>query len=75
MRYDRFLFAVVVFIAGLAAPTAADGEPFIKFWDDLHVFSYESTRDPYEERIETERQDCTKSTDTVGQGVVQTEAG
>jgi hypothetical protein len=75
MRYHRFLYAAVLAIGSLAAPTVADGEPLIKFWDDLHVFSYESTRDPYEERIETERHDFTQSTDTVGQGVVQIESG
>jgi hypothetical protein len=75
MRYQRFLYAAVLALGSLAVPTAADGEPFIKFWDDLHVFSYESTRDPYEERIETERHDFTQSTDTVGQGVVQIESG
>jgi len=75
MRNDRSLFAVALVIATLATPTTCAGEPFIKFWDDLHLFSHESTRDPYEERIETERHDFTQSTDTVGQGVVQIEAG
>ncbi len=75
MRYHRLLLTAVLALICVAAPTAAGGEPFLKFWDDLHVFSHESTRAPYEERIETERHDFTQSTDTVGQGVVQIEAG
>lgn len=53
-----------------------DWEPRLKFADDLlcglHAAGY---RDPYEERIETERHDFTQSTKTVGRGVVQLEAG
>ena len=75
MRYHRLLLTAVLALICVAAPTAAGGEPFLKFWDDLHVFSHESTRAPYEERIETERHDFAQSTDTVGQGVVQIEAG
>jgi len=76
MRCARLLFAVAVALVGLTTePAAAGDEPFIKFWDDLHIFSYESHRNPYAERIETERHDFTQSTDTVGQGVVQVESG
>ena len=51
-------------------------EPFIKFLDDLACFPRgRCDRDPYEERIETERHDFTQSTKTVGRGVVQFEAG
>ena len=51
-------------------------EPFFKFLDDLRCFPHGTCqRDPYEERIETERHDFTQSTKTVGRGVVQVEAG
>jgi hypothetical protein len=51
-------------------------EPRIKFLDDLaHPFRPVSHRDPYEERIETERHDFTQSTTTVGRGVFQLESG
>ena len=52
------------------------GEPRIKFLDDLFCgLRGVSERDPYEERIETERHDFTQSTKTVGRGVAQLEAG
>ena len=48
----------------------------LKFWDDLMGDRRgESQRDPYEERLETERHDFTQSTKTVGRGVVQIESG
>ena len=51
-------------------------EPFIKFLDDLcNPCGAHSDRDPYEERIETDRHDFTQSTKTVGRGVVQFEGG
>ncbi len=51
-------------------------EPFLKFLDDLRCFPHGTCqRDPYEERIETERHDFTQSTKTVGRGVLQLEAG
>lgn len=51
-------------------------EPRIKFLDDLFCgLRTASHRDPYEERIETERHDFTQSTKTVGRGVAQVEAG
>ena len=54
----------------------AEHEPFLRFLDDLRCFPHGSCqRDPYEERIETERHDFTQSTKTVGCGVVQIEAG
>ncbi len=52
------------------------GEPLIKFLDDLFCpFRSYSRRDPYEERIETERHDFTQSPTTVGRGVAQLEGG
>lgn len=51
-------------------------KPMFEFIDDLRCFPYgTSTRDPYEERIETERHDFTQSTKTVGRRVLQVEAG
>ena len=66
----------------VADPCSADvrcrerEEPRIKFLDDLaHPFRPLSHRDPYAERIETERHDFTQSTTTVGRGVFQLESG
>lgn len=51
-------------------------ETRLKFADDLLCgLRAARCRDPYEERIETERHDFTQSTKTVGHGVVQLEAG
>lgn len=51
-------------------------EPFLKFLNDFHCLRHGlSYRDPYEERLETERHDFTQSTKTVGRGVAQVEAG
>lgn len=50
--------------------------PFLRFLDDFHSFPHGmGSRNPYEERIETERHDFTQSTKTVGRGVVQIESG
>ncbi len=50
--------------------------PQLKFLDDLgRIGSPCPQRDPYDERIETERHDFTQSTKTVGRGVVQVESG
>jgi hypothetical protein len=51
-------------------------EPRLKFLDDLWSLGrIRSCRDPFEERIETDRHDFTQSTTTVGRGVTQVEAG
>ena len=50
-------------------------EPFIRFWDDLFCWGKSAPRDPWEERIETERHDFTQSAKTVGYGVSQLEMG
>lgn len=48
----------------------------LAFWDDLMRIGRPCPqRDPYEERIETERHDFTQSTKTVGRGVFQIESG
>jgi hypothetical protein len=75
-----------VLFSGLAAASAQElgdevtvastYEPRLKFLDDLWcVGRTASRRDPFEERIETERHDFTQSTTTVGRGVAQIEAG
>lgn len=82
----RLLFIVTLLLTMLTSGLAVqaecrcarccDDEPFIRFLDDLHSFPHGTCkRDPYEERMETERHDFTQSTKTVGRGVVQLEAG
>lgn len=81
MRNDRFLHALAILglLCGFQASSSAQefgGEPRIKFLDDIfHPFASSAGRDPFEERIETERHDFTQSTTTVGRGVVQVEGG
>jgi len=54
----------------------AGWEPRLKFLDDLWCLGRTAGhRDPFEERIETDRHDFTQSTTTVGRGVAQVEAG
>ncbi len=69
---------VLVCVAFCANGYAGDRcpEPRIKFLDDLFCFpGGAGRRDPFEERIETERHDFTQSTRTVGRGVAQIESG
>ena len=57
-----------------ASPSAS--QPRIKFLDDLlSLGRVESVRNPWEERIETDRHDFTQSATTVGRGVSQVEMG
>ena len=57
-------------------PHGCRHEPRIKFLDDLFGGLHAaSSRDPFQERIETERHDFTQSTRTVGRHVAQVEAG
>ena len=51
----------------------ASGELF-EFCDDFRK-SWDEQRDPFEERIETERHDFTQSAVTVGRGIIQVESG
>lgn len=88
MRCRQFRWAIVA-ILYLSAPFAvwaqesgsengADPgwQPRLKFLDDLwYLGRAPSYRDPFEERIETDRHDFTQSTTTVGHGVAQVEAG
>ena len=53
---------------------AISHEPTIRFLDDL-FFQDVPDRNPYEERIETERHDFTQSAKTVGRHVAQIESG
>lgn len=57
----------------LVGSTWADAAPPLEFCDDL--WGSPSGKNPYAERIETERHDFTQSATTVGRGVVQIEAG
>lgn len=85
-NYRRFGFSVASVLAVLTLLGASQcfsqeccashGQPLFKFLDDLGRIGRPCPqRDPYEERIETERHDFTQSTKTVGRGVVQIESG
>ncbi|WP_425395067.1 transporter [Aeoliella sp.] len=70
LTFNRgFVLAVVLF----ASPSACLGQLF-EFCDDF-TKPYCCQRDPFEERIETERHDFTQSAVTVGRGILQVEAG
>ncbi len=62
-----------VVVSSMAQTTDAD-EFKIRFLDDL-LLQDVPDRDPYEERIETERHDFTQSTKTIGRHVAQIESG
>ena len=78
-------FALLAFLVSSlsAVTTSANGHDcdqlpgfHIKFLDDFDKLIKRGTqRDPWEERIETERHDFTQSTKTVGRGVAQIESG
>ncbi len=67
---------LVFLLAGCIITSAnnALGQFPFEFCDDFYK-SADEQRDPYEERIETERHDFTQSAVTVGRGVVQIEGG
>ncbi len=80
--FKTILFLLLTCAASTPAASAQDfrperspSEPRIKFLDDLFNWGKGSTRDPWEERIETERHDFTQSATTVGRGVSQVELG
>lgn len=78
--YVRILSSVIILFAGTAPALAGNcrtcDEPRIKFLDDLYALPHGVRhKDPFEERIETERHDFTQSTKTVGYHVAQIEAG
>jgi hypothetical protein len=79
MTYDHRVAACTgLLLATLAlnafASQAISQESRIRFLDDL-VFRDTPDRDPWEERIETERHDFTQSSKTVGRLVAQVESG
>ena len=62
-------------IAGISSVSGAD-ESGLMFLDDLfHPLNVDASRDPWEERIETDRHDFTQSPKTVGRGVGVIETG
>ena len=64
--------ALPLVLFGLLAATVQAAPP-LEFCDDL--WGCPEGKNPYAERIETERHDFTQSATTVGRGVVQVEAG
>ena len=67
---------VLIFLVAAGSSDAFAEEPFFRFLDDFSKCGCpQLQRDPYEERIETERHDFTQSTVTVGRGVFQIESG
>ena len=88
MRRNRLGLAIliIVLLSGELTVTAQElgsdacvdpiWKPRLKFLDDLWCLGRTSShRNPYEERIETDRHDFTQSPTTVGRGVTQVEAG
>ncbi len=67
--------AVLSSFLGLYYAATAQAEFALEFCDDLWCPECRESRDPYEERIETDRNDFTQSPTTVGAGVVQLEGG
>ena len=74
MEY-RSRFKLHALLLGLVfgCPSVSNGQLF-EFCDDL-TKPYRCQRDPFEERIETERHDFTQSAVTVGKGIMQVEGG
>ena len=74
-HHARRLLFVFPLLVGLSAGYA-EAEPLFEFCNDLWKCKCcREQRDPFEERIETERHDFTQSAVTVGRGVVQIEGG
>ena len=72
---SRLLFVVVTVTAALTMhPGTVTGQELFSFCDDFFKPAAHH-RDPYEERIETERHDFTQSAITVGRHVAQIESG
>ncbi len=70
----RHLAVAVILGAPLVMATSAAAQGLFEFCDDFAKTADEQ-RDPYEERLETERHDFTQSAVTVGYRVVQVESG
>jgi hypothetical protein len=72
---NRWAIGVLLLCGGFYGICSGE-ESTILFWDDLqHGLRPPQARNPYEERIETDRHDFTQSAKTVGQGVFQIETG
>ena len=74
MKCHLFQCRLVVLLALLFASPAESFGQLFEFCDDF-TKTGPCQRDPFEERIETERHDFTQSAVTVGRGVVQVEGG
>lgn len=72
--YFRFQLGTLFFVASVVLRLAPAHGQWLEFMDDFTKPTY-CQRDPFEERIETERHDFTQSAVTVGRGVVQVESG
>lgn len=72
-RYRNCLLPLLLGVL-FSLATEAYGQPPLEFCDDFCKPVCQQ-RDPFEERIETERHDFTQSSKTVGYHVVQVEAG
>jgi hypothetical protein len=69
----RWIASTLLASVVAVAATTATARPWLEFCDDL--WGCPEGKNPYAERIETERHDFTQSATTVGRGVVQIEAG
>ena len=67
-------FLGLLALVGLAASATDSYGQLFEFCDDFGKSACQQ-RDPWEERIETDRHDFTQSAVTVGRGVVQFESG
>jgi hypothetical protein len=73
---SRFLTAnlTICLVLGMASRCAAESPRMFEFLDDFRKPRH-LQREPFEERIETERHDFTQSATTVGRHVMQIESG
>ena len=74
MRAGSLIFRACATAVVLVASQSQSTAQLFEFCDDF-VKDVRCQRDPYEERIETERHDFTQSAVTVGRGVFQVEGG
>ncbi len=74
MRIGSLIGRVSVVAVALCTGPSQSSAQLFEFCDDF-TKDVRCQRDPYEERIETERHDFTQSAVTVGRGVLQVEGG
>lgn len=74
MEYRSRVQSLVLFLGLLFGCPSLSHAQLFEFCDDF-TKPYRCQRDPFEERIETERHDFTQSAVTVGRGIVQVEGG